>query len=105
MLNLLTMKIRLTNWVMNVHRVMGWVLCVFFLMWFLSGIGMLYQRFPRVYDSDRVEHLEAIGASNDSLPSIEALQARVGDKPARSLQVERYLMRDRHCIASRSLII
>ena len=91
LLNLLTMKIRLTNWVMNAHRVMGWVLCVFFLMWFLSGIVMLYQRFPRVYDSDRVEHLEAIGESYESLPSIEALQMRVGDKPARSLQVERYL--------------
>ena len=69
---------------MNAHRVMGWVLCVFFLMWFLSGIVMLYQRFPRVYDSDRVEHLEAIGESYESLPSIEVLQMRVGDKPARS---------------------
>lgn len=84
------MKIKLTNWVMNVHRLMGWVLCIFFLMWFLSGIVMMYHRFPRVYDSDRVEHLEALGASTD-LPSIEVLQAMAEGKSANSLRMERYL--------------
>jgi hypothetical protein len=85
------MKNRLTNWILQAHRVMGWVLCVFFLMWFLSGIVMLYHRFPRVYDSDRVEHLEALGASPDSLPSIETLQEAAEGKSARSLRMERYL--------------
>ena len=84
------MKIKLTNWVMNVHRLMGWILCVFFLMWFLSGIVMMYHRFPRVYDSDRVEHLEALGTSTD-LPSIEDLQAMAEGKSANSLRMERYL--------------
>lgn len=84
------MKNKLINWIVSIHRLMGWVLCVFFLMWFLSGIVMLYQRFPRVYESDRVEHLEALGDS-DTLPSIDDLQALADGKSARSLQMERYL--------------
>ena len=84
------MKIRITNGVLAIHRVMGTLLCVFFLMWFLTGIVMLYHRFPRLYDSDRVEHLEALGAS-DSLPTIASLSERVGGKAVRSLRMERYL--------------
>ena len=84
------MNLNLSKWVRVLHRILGTLLSVFFLMWFLTGLVMLYHRFPRVYDSDRVEHLEILGAS-DTLPTIGQLIERVGGKPVRSLRMERYL--------------
>lgn len=76
--------------ILAVHRLLGTLLCVVFLMWFLTGFVMMYHRFPRVYESDRVEHLESLGGS-DSLPALEALLAQTGGARVRSLRMERYL--------------
>lgn len=33
--------------VFNIHLILGLLLCVLFLMWFLSGFVMIYHSFPR----------------------------------------------------------
>ena len=38
-----------------VHRWLGVVLCLIFLLWFPSGIGMMYWDFPSVGRADRLE--------------------------------------------------
>jgi hypothetical protein len=38
-----------------VHRWIGIVLCVVFLFWFPSGIGMMYWSFPGVTAGDRLD--------------------------------------------------
>ena len=40
-----------------VHRWLGVALCVVFLLWFPSGIGMMYWDYPAVSDGDRLELL------------------------------------------------
>src|SRR5215469_1488123 len=42
--------------VIVVHRWMGTGLCLFFLLWFASGIGMMYWTYPSVSDEDRLRH-------------------------------------------------
>jgi hypothetical protein len=38
------------------HRWVGTALCIVFLLWFLSGIGMMYWGFPGVSAEDRLDH-------------------------------------------------
>jgi hypothetical protein len=38
------------------HRWVGIALCVVFLFWFPSGIGMMYWTFPAVTAADRLDH-------------------------------------------------
>ena len=46
-----------------VHRWLGVALCLLFLLWFPSGIGMMYWDFPGVSAADRLQHAPALDAS------------------------------------------
>src|SRR5712671_2381476 len=46
--------------VIFLHRWLGVALCLFFLVWFPSGIGMMYWDFPSVTDEDRLERSPAL---------------------------------------------
>src|SRR3954469_8472947 len=48
--------------VIFVHRWLGVALCLFFLLWFPSGIGMMYWDFPGVTAADRLEHAATLDA-------------------------------------------
>src|SRR5204863_5481901 len=43
-----------------VHRWLGVLLCLIFLLWFPSGIGMMYWDFPSVSAADRLERSPAL---------------------------------------------
>jgi len=43
-----------------VHRWLGIVLCAFFILWFVSGVVMLYARMPLLYASERFAALPAL---------------------------------------------
>ena len=55
-----------------VHRWLGITLCVIFLLWFPSGIGMMYWDFPSVGPGDRLEHSPALDPSKVVLSPEEA---------------------------------
>jgi len=55
-----------------VHRWLGVVLCLFFLLWFPSGIGMMYWDFPSVEAGDRLERSPSLEASTIRLSPAEA---------------------------------
>ena len=46
-----------------VHRWLGVALCLLFLLWFMSGIGMMYWDFPSVTAADRLERSPRLRAS------------------------------------------
>src|SRR6266850_8092633 len=50
-----------------VHRWLGVALCAIFLLWFPSGIGMMYWDFPGVSAGDRLERSPALDASKIAL--------------------------------------
>src|SRR3954454_13029760 len=51
-----------TRAVIFLHRWLGVALCLLFLLWFPSGIGMMYWDFPAVTPNDRLEHSPALNA-------------------------------------------
>jgi hypothetical protein len=55
-----------------VHRWLGVALCVLFLLWFPSGIGMMYFPMPSVSPADRLERAPALEASSIKLSPSEA---------------------------------
>ncbi len=55
-----------------VHRWLGIALCLLFLLWFPSGIGMMYWNFPSVSAADRLERAPALDAATVRLSPAEA---------------------------------
>lgn len=45
-----------------VHRWLGVILCVFFAMWFISGVVMMYVGYPKLTDAERLQHLPPLAA-------------------------------------------
>lgn len=57
----------------TIHRMLGTILSILFLMWFLSGFVMIYHTFPRVKPSDRYRIMQALPDSisgNDSILNV-----------------------------------
>src|SRR4029077_7298228 len=59
------------------HRWLGVGLCLFFLLWFPSGIGMMYWDFPGVTSADRLDRSAALDPETIHLSPAEAF-ARSG---------------------------
>ena len=53
----------LRKYAMLIHRWMGVAFCVLFLVWFLSGIVMMYWSFPEVSEAERLGRAEPLDAS------------------------------------------
>ena len=71
----------LLRWLLVLHRWIGVVLCVLFLLWFASGIGMMYWGMPSVSARDRLARSPNIDAGKVVLSPREAAD-RVGATPA-----------------------
>jgi hypothetical protein len=65
-----------------VHRWLGVALCAIFLLWFPSGIGMMYWDFPSVGRADRLERSPALDASRIVLSPMEAYARAGSPQPA-----------------------
>lgn len=58
-----------------VHRWVGIVICIVFLIWFPSGIGMMYWTMPSVTAADRLERSPALDAAAIVLSPAQAAEA------------------------------
>lgn len=58
----------------SVHRIFGTIICVFFLMWFVSGLVLIYHPFPNVTSEQIQERMESLPSS---LPDLQAVLARL----------------------------
>src|SRR6185436_4004596 len=56
------------------HRWVGIVLCLVFLLWFPSGIGMMYWGFPGVSATDKLDHSPKLDPANIMLSPSEAAE-------------------------------
>jgi hypothetical protein len=70
----------LTRSAIFVHRWLGVLLCVLFLIWFPSGIGIMYWDYPGVSPGDRLERSPALDPSKVRFAAAEAY-ARVDEGP------------------------
>src|SRR5258708_33625571 len=65
-----------------VHRWMGVAICLLFLLWFASGIVMMYWDYPEVTAADRLQHLPPLDASRIRLSLLEAYERLELNRPA-----------------------
>src|SRR5437588_9821436 len=73
-----------------VHRWMGVFLCALFLMWFASGIVMMYWQFPEVTPAARLSHATALDAPRIHLSPAEAYARLQLDSPPVAAQLLTY---------------
>jgi hypothetical protein len=66
---------------LTLHRWIGVGLCVLFLLWFPSGIGMMYWGMPSVTAHDRLARAPAIDASRVRLSPNEAVEKTGENRP------------------------
>ena len=77
----------MTRFLIHFHRILGTILSVMFLVWFLSGFVMMYHSFPNIGKKEYV-HLTSLP---DSLPDIQVIRKTVPKTESiRSLTVQMF---------------
>ena len=74
-----------------IHRVLGTVISLLFLMWFITGLVLIYKSFPDVDKTQRHDHRICL---TDSLPNIEDVLAEI-PQDEKSLRRNIKVMQDR----------
>jgi hypothetical protein len=59
---------KLTKVVIKIHRLLGFTLCLLFLIWCLSGFVMMYKGFPSVTVEDKMKIANFINFDNFEYP-------------------------------------
>ncbi len=61
----------------SMHQITGCVIALFFLMWFVSGLVLIYHPFPRLSEDQLYEKKEVLPSS---LPDIQTIERQAGGK-------------------------
>jgi hypothetical protein len=69
-----------------VHRWLGVVLCLLFLLWFPSGFVMMYWDYPSIKPADRLAHQSALDPATIRVSAVEAA-AKAGIEPSGSIRL------------------
>ena len=81
----------ITRFIYTIHRILGTLLSILFLVWFLSAFVMMYHGFPRAGQAEKRAKLEYLSAS-DSLPPIAEVIARIpADEKVQGIAIDRFL--------------
>jgi hypothetical protein len=73
-----------------IHRWLGVVLCLLFLVWFASGIGMMYWTYPTVTARDRVDRAPVLDAATVKLSPEEAWKIIGADDPPAQIRLNTF---------------
>jgi hypothetical protein len=73
-----------------VHRWLGVALCVLFLLWFPSGIVMMYWPFPEVSAGDRLERAPSLDPATIQITPADAIRRLNVDQPAGQLRLSTF---------------
>ena len=79
------------SWLVFFHRWLGVVFCVPFLLWFTSGIVLIYHAFPSVSEADRLNHAAPLKTSAIELTPQQAydrLQQASGPESIRIVMID-----------------
>lgn len=97
--NLKSMNI-INKSIQKIHRYTGLAIALFFMMWVMSGVVLLYHKYPKVSQEDLYSHMEKI--SIDSLPSIYDLPGMTDSTKVKTLSIGRFLGQNVWTISSGS---
>lgn len=81
---------RAKRWLYLIHRWAGIVLCLFFAMWFISGVVMMYVGYPKLTPHERLTHLAPLDPAAIAItPSQARAAANAGGATSLSLAATR----------------
>lgn len=63
----------ITKYTLLLHRYLGFALSLLFVIWFLSGFGMMYVKYPTMLQNERLQNLPVADLSHADLSLKEAL--------------------------------
>jgi hypothetical protein len=72
------------------HRWLGVALCVLFLIWFPSGIGMMYWGFPEVTAADRLSRSPVLNAARVKLSPADAFKTLGVEGPSGTVRLDTF---------------
>lgn len=78
---------QLRNALIFVHRWLGVSFCLLFLLWFASGMAMMYWDFPNISAADRLSRAPALQASAIRLSPLDGYSQLKTSEPVSSLQL------------------
>jgi hypothetical protein len=78
------------NTVIFVHRWMGVLFCLLFLLWFTSGMVMMYWSYPEITVADRLNHAPALDPSKMRLLPQEAYARLQSNEPPVEVHLETF---------------
>lgn len=81
------LKRKLRQWLYLTHRWIGIVTCLFFAMWFISGVVMMYVAFPGLSDKERLAALPEITWEKARLSPDDAMKAAGHTRYPRELRL------------------
>lgn len=73
--------------IQKIHKYTGIIIALFFLMWFISGIVLLYHKYPRISDEDRYAHTESLQLAE--LPPVTSIPGLSDSTKLKSISVSR----------------
>lgn len=69
------MNLKLNRWLVQTHRWIGIVLCLFFAMWFLSGMVLMYVPFPSLSQQQRLQQATDVAPASLQVSPSQAIAA------------------------------
>ena len=82
--------IRITKLMLTIHRILGSLLSILFLVWFLSGLVMIYHTFPRADRADKRAKMDYLRVAD--LPSLQTIKDRLPEgEPIKNITLNSYL--------------
>ncbi|MCD7914313.1 MAG: PepSY domain-containing protein [Tannerellaceae bacterium] len=58
----------------SLHRLLGVIICLFLLMWFVTGLVLIYHSFPNVTKEQKYEKMEPLPSS---LPPVDEILSSI----------------------------
>lgn len=75
---------------LTIHRILGSLLSILFLVWFLSGLVMIYHTFPRADRADKRAKMDYLRVAD--LPSLQTIKDRLPEgEPIKNITLNSYL--------------
>lgn len=75
---------------LTIHRILGSLLSILFLVWFLSGLVMIYHTFPRADRADKRAKMDYLRVAD--LPSLQTIKDRLPKgEPIKNITLNSYL--------------
>lgn len=81
---------KMVKFLFKIHKYVGGFIAIFFLMWFITGVILVYYPYPRISEQMVNERMETIHCS--SLPDVSSIKGRVDGK------MESLSLRDRKSV-------